>query len=391
MQQQALKQGTGAARAREVQRVTLVGAVVNLLLSAAKIALGFVAQSQALIADGFHSLSDLLSDALVYVVAKHGHHAPDPDHPYGHGRFETAATLGLGVLLLLVALGIIWDAGQRLFEPRELMRPGVLAIYVALASVLAKEWLYHFTMRVAKAVGSDMLRANAWHHRSDAVSSIVVLVGVAGTLAGLSYLDAIAAIGVGLMIIHVAWEISEPAFQELVDAGLEQEQLERICDIIHSIGGVEALHMLRTRRMGGAASVDVHLLVAPWVSVSEGHVIGQTVIERLRAGIDEVNDVTVHIDPEDDDIAPPTSGLPLRDEATARLRECWHGLLETPAPRCLLLHYLEGCIDVDLHLPLERYTGADAAASLWERLQARLDPHPEFRRLRLFFGECAGE
>jgi len=368
------------------RRVTVVGALVNTVLAISKMWLGYVAQSQALIADGIHSLSDLLSDALVYIAARHSHQDPDSAHPYGHGRFETAATLGLGVLLLLVALGIIWDASERLFQPEELMRPGMLAIYVALFSVLANEWLYHYTMRVAKEIKSQMLRANAWHHRSDAISSVVVLVGVAGTLAGLPYLDAIAAIGVGLMIIHIAWEISWPAFQELVDAGLEAERLDQIKEIISSIGGVEALHMLRTRRMGGQASVDVHLLVAPWLSVSEGHVIAQTVIERLRAEVEEVEDVTVHIDPEDDEVAPPTSGLPLRDEAESVLAEHWKGIVELPVPQRLLLHYLDGMIDVDLYLSLDSYAGREQAEALQRRLQSMLDPTPEFRKVRLFFG-----
>lgn len=368
------------------RRVTVVGALVNTVLAISKMWLGYVAQSQALIADGIHSLSDLLSDALVYIAARHSHQDPDSAHPYGHGRFETAATLGLGVLLLLVALGIIWDASERLFQPEELMRPGMLAIYVALFSVLANEWLYHYTMRVAKEIKSQMLRANAWHHRSDAISSVVVLVGVAGTLAGLPYLDAIAAIGVGLMIIHIAWEISWPAFQELVDAGLEAERLDQIKEIISSIGGVEALHMLRTRRMGGQASVDVHLLVAPWLSVSEGHVIAQTVIERLRAEVEEVEDVTVHIDPEDDEVAPPTSGLPLRDEAESVLAEHWKGIVELPVPQRLLLHYLDGMIDVDLYLSLDSYAGREQAEALQRQLQSMLDPTPEFRKVRLFFG-----
>jgi len=368
------------------RRVTVVGALVNTVLAISKMWLGYVAQSQALIADGIHSLSDLLSDALVYIAARHSHQDPDSAHPYGHGRFETAATLGLGVLLLLVALGIIWDASERLFQPEELMRPGMLAIYVALFSVLANEWLYHYTMRVAKEIKSQMLRANAWHHRSDAISSVVVLVGVAGTLAGLPYLDAIAAIGVGLMIIHIAWEISWPAFQELVDAGLEAERLDQIKEIISSIGGVEALHMLRTRRMGGQASVDVHLLVAPWLSVSEGHVIAQTVIERLRAEVEEVEDVTVHIDPEDDEVAPLTSGLPLRDEAESVLAEHWKGIVELPVPQRLLLHYLDGMIDVDLYLSLDSYAGREQAEALQRQLQSMLDPTPEFRKVRLFFG-----
>ncbi|MES9846020.1 MAG: cation diffusion facilitator family transporter, partial [Candidatus Sedimenticola sp. 6PFRAG5] len=200
-------------RLQATQRVTVIGAVFNLLLAVGKTVFGFIAQSHALIADGVHSLSDLLSDALVYFAAAHAHQGPDSDHPYGHGRFETAATMGLGIILLLIAAGITWDAAHRLFEPDALLQPSTLAIYVALLSVVVKELLYHYTMRVAKRINSEMLRANAWHHRSDSVSSVVVVIGVGGTLAGLPYLDAIAAIGVGLMIAHIGWEIGWPAFQ----------------------------------------------------------------------------------------------------------------------------------------------------------------------------------
>ncbi len=200
-------------RKRTTQQVTLVGALINTLLSVVKIAVGLIAQSQALVADGIHSLSDLLSDVLVYVAAQHAGHGPDSDHPYGHGRFETAATLGLGILLVMVALGISWDAVSRLFTPEKLLHPGPMALYAAALSIVAKEALYHYTVRAARRIRSDMLQANAWHHRSDAASSIVVLVGVAGTMAGLPYLDAIAAFAVGLMVAKIGWDLAGPPFR----------------------------------------------------------------------------------------------------------------------------------------------------------------------------------
>ncbi|MCW8847600.1 MAG: cation diffusion facilitator family transporter, partial [Sedimenticola sp.] len=273
--------GEKQLRYKAIQRVTVVGVVVNLVLAVSKTTIGFLAQSQSLVADGIHSLSDLLSDALVFFAARHAHHGPDEAHPYGHGRFETAGTLGLGLLLALVAIGITWDAVERLFSPDALLHPKPIALYAAAFSIVANEWLYHYTARVARRIKSDLLQANAWHHRSDALSSIVVLVGVAGTMAGLPYLDAIAAIGVGLMIARIGWDLSWPAFQELVDEGLDEDRLDRIREIIGQIGGVQDIHMLRTRRIGGEATVDVHILVEPWLSVSEGHMIGQTVIDRL--------------------------------------------------------------------------------------------------------------
>jgi cation diffusion facilitator family transporter len=377
---------SAAERARESQRVTLVGAVVNLVLSLAKILIGLLAHSQALVADGLHSLSDLASDALVYWAAHHSAQAPDEEHPYGHGRFETAATLGLAVILLLVGLFIVWDAASRLFHPEELLEPGLLALVAAVASILLKEWLYHYTVRVARRINSEMLRANAWHHRTDAISSVVVVVGIAGTMAGLPYLDAVAAAAVGLMIGHIAWELGWPALRELMDAALDHDRVEQIRRTILDIGGVRSIHMLRTRKLGGQASVDVHVQVAPWLSVSEGHMIGQVVMERLLAEIDEVADVTVHIDPEDDETALPCTGLPLRHEAEQRLAGLWREIRPAYDIQRLVLHYLDGRIDIDAYLPLTAFRGADEAGQLRRLLREALTGAPEFGAVRVYFG-----
>lgn len=373
-------------RYQAIQRVTVVGVLVNLVLAASKTIIGIVAQSQALVADGIHSLSDLLSDGLVYFAAKHAHHGPDQAHPYGHGRFETAGTLGLGLLLALVAIGITWDAVERLFTPEALLHPKPLALYAALFSIIANEALYHYTARVARRIKSDLLQANAWHHRSDALSSVVVLVGVGGTMAGLPYLDAIAAVGVGLMIAKIGWDLSWPAFQELVDEGLDEERLERIREIIHQIGGVLDIHMLRTRRMGGEASVDVHILVEPWLSVSEGHMIGQTVIDRLLEEISEVMDVTVHIDPEDDEKGVPCEGLPLRAVAEKMLAQQWCDIPGAEKRQRLVLHYLEGKIDVDIYFSLDDLPDEQARQTFARTLQEKAAERPEFGLVRVYYG-----
>lgn len=373
-------------RYREIQRVTVVGVVVNLVLAASKTIIGVAAQSQSLIADGIHSLSDLLSDGLVFFAARHAHHGPDEAHPYGHGRFETAGTLGLGVLLALVALGITWDAVERLFSPEALLHPKPLALYAALFSILANEWLYHYTAIVARRIRSDLLQANAWHHRSDALSSVVVLIGVGGTMAGLPYLDAIAAAGVGLMIARIGWNLGWPAFQELVDEGLDEERLESIRSIIQQIGGVQDIHMLRTRRIGGDATVDVHILVEPWLSVSEGHMIGQTVIDRLLEQVTEVMDVTVHIDPEDDEKATPCEGLPLRAAAEKLLAQQWRGIPGAEKRGRVILHYLAGQINVDVYFDLAQMPAPEARESLRRALQEKAAELPEFGQVRVFYG-----
>jgi len=375
------------ARSAAILRTTLVSVVVNVFLSAIKIFSGVVGQSQALVADGIHSLSDLLSDLLVWYAGRHSTRAPDGDHPYGHGRYEAVATLVLGGLLALVAIGIGWDAGVRLFAPGELLAPAPMALYAALASILVKEWLYWYTLAYAKRVQSQMLRANAWHHRSDAISSVVVLVGVAGTMAGLPYLDAIAAILVAVMIAHIAWELGAEAFRELVDTGLDAQRLAEMRQTILSVGGVRDVHMLRTRRLGGLASADVHILVDPRVSVSEGHLISVLVERGLKQQIDELTDVTVHIDPEDDERFAPPFDLPLRAEAMLRLSRLWDGIPEAGERLHTVLHYLNGHIDVEVFLPLTLCGGnAEHARALRERLQAAVREDTAFNRIVVFFG-----
>ncbi len=356
-------------RYADIRTTTMVGAVVNLILSIVKIIFGLIGQSQALITDGIHSLSDLASDALIVYAAKQANRGADEDHPYGHARIETAYTVALGMLLLLVAMGISVDAGRRLLTPDLLLHPGALALGIALISVLSKEALYQYTMRVAKHVRSPLLRANAWHHRTDALSSVVVLVGVAGTMLGFAYLDAIASVGVALMIAKIGWDLGWSAIRELVDTGLEPERVAKIRESITQVDGVKDLHMLRTRRMGGNALVDVHVQVDPRLSVSEGHQISEFVRTSLVKGIDEVADVTVHIDPEDDESSLLCEGLPLRREIIAQLQERWHPLLDPALIEKINLHYLSGKIHVELTLPLSIINTVEQAGLLAQRLR----------------------
>ena len=373
-------------RRKVTQRVTIVGALVNLTLAIVKISVGYWSRSQSLIADGFHSLSDLASDILIWWVAGHAAEGPDEEHPYGHGRFETAATLGLGAALVLVAGGITLDAIERLFETERLWKPSVWAMYVALGSVLANEALYWYTLAAAKRVRSEMLKANAWHHRTDAISSIVVLIGVGGTLLGYDRLDAIAAIIVGLMVAKVGWDLGWGAMQELVDSALEEETIEQIRRIIEDVHGVRSVHMLRTRRQGHEALADVHIQVEPWVSVSEGHMVSTAVELRIKKGVDEITDVTVHVDPEDDEEAPTCAGLPLRDEALRELRAAWSGVECFAEHKRVLLHYLAGRIDVEVFFPLSCFKSTADADALRDELVRTLNPLEHYRRVSVYFG-----
>jgi len=374
-------------RSRAITRTAIVGGIVNVILSLIKLGSGIIWHSQALVADGIHSFSDLLSDVLVWFAGRHATQAPDQEHPYGHARYETVATLALGAFLFAVAIGIGWDAAHRLFAPSELLQPEPLALAAALLSILVKEWLYWWTLGYARRVRSDMLRANAWHHRSDAISSIVVLIGVAGTLAGLPYLDSVAAVIVAVMIGQIAWELGSEAVRELVDTGLEEERLSEITRTISSVSGVRDIHMLRTRKHGGQASADVHVLVDPKLSVSEGHMISVLVEQRLKDHIDEISDVTVHIDPEDDEEAPTCSALPLRAEALARLDALWAGISDASLRRRTVLHYLNGKIDVDVYFPLDLCVRENLSANvLAEQLREALAEDTDFRYLAVYFG-----
>jgi cation diffusion facilitator family transporter len=349
-------------RFRQTVRVTLIGSAIDLLLGVMKIVVGLGGQSQALIADGIHSLSDLATDVLVIYAAKHAHREADEEHPYGHGRIETVATVLLGIALIAVAGGLTIDAVQRLFHPELLLKPQMTVIYVAVLSIVLKEAIYHYSMTIARKYRSDMLKANAWHSRTDAISSAIVVVGVAGAMAGLDYLDAIAAIGVAMMIAKIGWDLGWKALRELIDTGLTRERLKLIEQNILDVDGVEAMHLLRSRQLGGEAYIDVHIQVPPRLSVSEGHQISETVRNRLIRKIDEVKDVTVHIDPEDDEVAAPCGGLPSRKEVRQRLQERLAALPEASQIQDITLHYLNGRIELEMVLPLSVLEDIDDAA-----------------------------
>jgi len=340
-------------RYKDIRKVTLIGSALDLVLGVAKILAGYVGNSQALIADGVHSLSDLFTDILVLVAAKQGSREADEDHPYGHARIETMMTVALGLSLILVSLGLGYDAAARLFEPESLKSPGWLALSVATFSIVSKEAIYHYTLRAAKRLRSNMLRANAWHSRSDAISSVIVVIGVLGSMAGLTYLDAIATIGVVYMIAKIGWDLAWHSMRELVDTALDAERVEKIREFIKDIDGVEGLHLLKTRRMGSDALVDVHIQVSSRLSVSEGHQISEVVRKRLIDGMDEISDVMVHIDPENDEQVQACSHLPLRREIEKKLATVWANIPISKEIEYITLHYLDGKIHVDLHIPLK--------------------------------------
>jgi len=276
--------------------VTLVGVAVNLVLTAGKILGGLATQSQALIADGIHSLSDLLSDLLVLVAARWGSASADANHPYGHARIETAATALIGVLLLMVAGGFVADSITRLFAPEQLRIPTWPAIVIALWSMLTKEALYHYTLRAARQTGSELIAANAWHHRADALSSLVVVIGVLGVMAGHSWLDAAAAVVVALFVGATGWQFIRASFDELIDTGLPEEQREPLRQVIEAEAQVRAYHTLRTRKMGGRVVMDVRIALDGELPLHEAERVAKRLQARLIAAMPDLSEVLVGVE-----------------------------------------------------------------------------------------------
>lgn len=376
-------------RYRAMRRVTLVGAVVNLSLALAQVIGGWLAHSQALIADGAHTLSDLASDVLVLFAARKANAAADERHPYGHGRIETLATVAVGLMLAAVAAGIVLDAARRLLSPEDLLSPTPPALALALLAIVSKEALYHYTMRTARRIRSSLLEANAWHHRSDVISSFVVLIGVGAALAGLRFMDAVAAVVVALLIGRMgAVMIWRSAF-ELIDTGIEPEDQERMLAAARAIDGVRGAHALRTRRMGGMLLADIHVIVAPRISVSEGHLVSEAVCAALRGVNGELGDILVHVDPEDDQRGPPSSHLPGRAALLARLEPLWRGAGIAPESVTAVLHYLEGRVELDLRLRPDSAADAVRRRDLAARLVAASRGLEEVGRVRVAFEEPA--
>jgi len=329
-------------------RITLITALLTALLAALKLGAGYFGESHALFADGIHSISDVVIDIIVLFASHFGAQKADFNHPYGHGRIETAATLGLALILFITGLSIIWDAGRHLWGGEPAPKPDFYVLYIAIFAIILNEIIFRYTLRVSKKIKSQLLEANAWHSRSDAAVSVVVLLGIAGALVGFPWLDAVGAVFVGVMICKMGGVLVWKSVSELVDTGVEKETLENIQKTISHIPGVKTLHQLRTRTVNNMILVDVHILVSPRISVSEGHFIGDQVIIALLK-LPDMADVTVHVDPEDDETAHPSSHLPGREELILLIKTyCPH----LPAPEKILLHYLDGKIELEIILSL---------------------------------------
>ena len=368
-------------RYRSGQRVTWVSVGVNLALTVSQLLIGTLAHAQSLVADGFHSLSDLVADFLVLVANFHSRHPADASHPYGHRRVETVASFALGLILAATGGGILWAAAGRIQHIEDLPPVAPIALWTAVATLAAKEGLFRYMLRVGEGLRSPMLIANAWHARSDAASSLVVTFGIAGSLMGVRFLDPVAAVIVGFMILRMGAAFSWDALRELMDEGISGEELEAIRSTVRKTAGVVGLHDMRTRRMAHKVLVDAHIQVDGHISVSEGHRIGESVRHGVLRAFPDVLDMLVHVDPEDDVNLAGALAQPEREELLRHLREMFGE--DLPGLENTRLHYLAQRSEAEIFLPPSVARDEEWLAQLERRLEERLPGDPYFRAISL--------
>ena len=334
------------------RKVTLVGALVNCLLASLQILFGIVGKSQALLADGIHTLSDLSTDFIVLFASSRAAKKADEDHPYGHGRIETLASVILGCVLILVGIGIGLRGLQSIYSAKQ-ANPEVITIAFALLAIVSKEGLYQYTIRAARRLHSNLLESNARHHRSDVFSSIVVLIGISAQLMGIPYMDAVAAVVVACLISLMGYKTSRKALSELIDTALEPELIGRISESMKSSDSVEAVHSLRSRSMGGLGYIDSEILVSPHLTVSEAHHIAYQLEESIKQDFPQIIDVQIHVDPLSESGHDRVLDLPGRSQVESDLELAWQALPQLHQPTQIQLHYLSHGIEIDLVFQLD--------------------------------------
>ena len=288
---------------QKIYTTTIIGSIANFLLVLLKFVAGFIGNSAAMIADAVHSLSDFVTDVIVIVFVRFAHKPKDELYAYGYGKYETLATAIIGVLLFIVGSGILWDGGWKIyhyFADGTLPEPHIIAFYMALVSIAVKELLYRYTAAVGRAVKSQVVVANAWHHRSDAMSSIGTAVGIGGALVfgdGFEILDPVAAIVVSFFIMKVAIQLIIPSLGELLEKSLPEEVQEQIRQIILSYPGVSEPHHLRTRRIGNTYAIDVHLRMDGDMPLRIAHDHVSAIERKIRAAFGMQTHISIHLEP----------------------------------------------------------------------------------------------
>ncbi|MDO6442009.1 cation diffusion facilitator family transporter [Marinobacter sp. 2_MG-2023] len=369
---------TLAVEMKAASRVTIIGMVLDAFLGIIKVIGGTLFHSQALLVDGIHSFTDVVSDLVVLGVMKLSRQEPDDNHPYGHQRIETFGTLVLGSILIAVGAAVAWENTLRLIEGDINNVPEWPVLVAAAISVVSKEWIFRYTRHIGQAIRSDLIIANAWHSRTDAFSSVVVLISTAGAMLGFLWLDVLAAVAIAVIITHIGWKFTWDSVQELVDTGLSPDDTEMLKTIARDTDGVLNVHELRSRRMGHDILLDIHLVVRPEISVSEGHQIGMQVVIGMRKALENIRDINFHIDAEkDEDHFPETESLPSRAEVGRIIAE---QLGEIPQRSRLRLHYLRNKLHLEIFLD-EQDPGTIFTS---ENVRSHLDGYPWFGSVRIW-------
>ena len=369
-------------RHRVIKKVTLVGALVNCVLATSQILFGIIGQSQALLADGFHTLSDLSTDIIVLVAIRHSSKAADEDHPYGHGRIETLASVILGMILIGVGAGIAYRGIESILSPRG-ANPQAITILFASLAIFSKEFLYHYTVRAARQVHSTLLESNAWHHRSDVFSSIIVLIGISAQVFGVARMDAVAAIVVAVMIFIMGYRLSRKALNELIDTSLDIKLVEKMKSLIKNDECVLDIHSLRSRSMGGQGYVDAEIRVNPRLTVSEAHFIAFSLEQQIKADFPQIIDVSIHVDPLTESDHDSVTDLPSRSELIKTLHAGWEAIPCAKEIESVRLHYLEDQVEIDIVMP--ESCGTENQSAQIDQIVSRAREQAYIGKVNVFF------
>jgi cation diffusion facilitator family transporter len=363
-------------------KAIVIGAVANLFLSLIKFTGGVFGNSIALVADAFHSLSDLITDGVVYFSHAVGQLPPDKNYPYGHGRAETIGTTLVGLLIIITGLGVALEAWQMVTQNIE-KTPSWLAASIAILSVCIKEVLYRYTHKVGEALKSPSLTANAWHHRTDAISSIAVFIGILGAWNGIIIMDPFAGGMVGLMICKVGYDFSREGFRDLMDTALSEEHTQRIFSILDEIPEVMHYHDLRSRTIGGEILIDVHILVDWEMTITEGHLVAEVVRRNIIKAFKNVQDVLVHVDGELDAEVENLYHLTRKEliEITNHVFKNMHGVKTNPEIRT---HHIKGRTVLDVFLQMEGNQEMEEIQKQIYQVKSRLQAIPQIDRARVF-------
>jgi len=363
-------------------RAIVVGMIANVLLSFFKFVGGILGNSVALVADAIHSLSDLVTDLIVLFTHRIGKMPQDEDHPYGHGRAETIGATVIGLLIIVTGIGVTYETWDAIDEVSEQV-PGLLAASAALLSILINEGLFHYTRRVGEATKSPSLIANAWHHRSDAFSSIAALVGIIGAGQGFAFMDPLAGAVVGCMIVKVGIDITRQGVRDLMDTALSDEYTKKFHTILKAIPEVLHFHNLRSRVIGGEFLIDLHILVDPEMTVTEGHRVAEIVRRNLIKAFDNIQNVLVHVDGELDSevetLYPVT-----RKELTRIVRTLITELDESISQAEIRVHHIQGKNFVDVFIKVRSEQTIGDSHALVANIRSKLETAPQIDQALVF-------